>query len=243
MENIHIHRIGKRNKGVFEAPKWQITIVINETLKEEQSHDLLDSLCGYLTLQCAKKSRIFHNNGLSGFSYQYMDIKRQYAVEINNFSDVDFNSCGGAFHMQRYTTLPKELFFLPQEAGKKAELQLRIEEGLVAALKCGDAISRYLLLYYLFEIIYATEDYQTTGKLHPGYDRAKLLYCYLHDTMGLVEYKDFDKNVELTDGIIRDIIRVRNDLTHRANTKEISNMMYHHLLPILQEILNHFQMA
>ena len=135
--------------------------------------------------------------------------------------------------MEGYSKLKSNLFVFPDISEEKVELQIKMEKALITALQSRDAISRYLLLYYLFEMIYETEEYIDL-KRDNKFDKAEALFHYLKDYWGVAKYNSFSKEYELTSQILREIIRVRNDLAHRADTSEVARMMYHHLLPILQ---------
>ena len=67
--------------------------------------------------------------------------------------------------------------------------------------------------------------------------RSELLCQYLQQEFGITEYRHFDKQSNLTPDTLCEIIRTRNDLTHRADTSKITKIMYHHMLPILQCVL------
>ena len=55
--------------------------------------------------------------------------------------------------------------------------------------------------------------------------------------MGIKEYYPFGETFNLSEETLLDIIKTRNNLTHRGDTTKISTMMYDHLLPILQQLL------
>ena len=38
-------------------------------------------------------------------------------------------------------------------------------------------------------------------------------------------------------GTLEKISKTRNDLTHRGDQSKVSNLMYNHLIPILQEVM------
>ena len=113
------------------------------------------------------------------------------------------------------------------------------------ALRCKDKISRYILLYYLFEIMYATPQYQqlknnfkpTSVTINNNKKRSLILFQYLQQEFDLNEYPSLGKTVTLTAGTLEEIIISRNDLTHRGDQSKVSGLMYNHLIPILQEIL------
>lgn len=118
----------------------------------------------------------------------------------------------------------------------------------MTALKSKDMTSRYLLLYYMFEIIYGTDEYQTIKNVYErecvskgqkkngATKKSEVLLRYLQER-GLFEYDSFGNKVTLTVETLNHIIVTRNDLTHRADMSNVSNIMYHHMIPILQQIL------
>ena len=64
-----------------------------------------------------------------------------------------------------------------------------------------------------------------------------ILFRYLQQEFNLSEYPSLGKTVILDAGTLEEIIKTRNDLTHRGDQSKVSNLMYNHLIPILQEVM------
>ena len=67
--------------------------------------------------------------------------------------------------------------------------------------------------------------------------RSVILFQYLQQEYGLKKYLSLGKSVVLDADTLEKIIKARNDLTHRGDQSKVTLLMYHHLIPILQEIL------
>ncbi len=248
IEHIDIRRIRAANStGKMVVPQWMVEIVIAEVKKEDEVIKILDELCYILSLACGKYHSLFQYSGLSGFSYRSMDIKRSYAVEDGIFGDIDFNHRSVGIEMHALNTLPDDVFLLPQSQTSRSELYRKLDSAFLTAMRSGDAVARYILLYYLFELMYDTHEYKNLKSIYEtnkagvkkdaNEKRSELLCQYLQQEFGITEYRHFDKESNLTPDTLCEIIRTRNDLTHRADTSKITKIMYHHMLPILQCVL------
>lgn len=254
IKRIDIRRIRAANgSGKIVAPQWMVEIVIAEVKKEEEVIEILDELCYFFSLACGKYHSLFQYSGLSGFSYRSMDVKRRYAAEDETFGDIDFNHRSVSMEMHTLNTLPEDVFLLPQSRTSHPELFRKLDRAFLTAMQSGDVVARYILLYYLFEIMYDTDEYKnlkntyeaakTGAKKNANEKRSKLLYQYLKQEFGITHYRHFDKQSRLTPDTLCEIIKTRNDLTHRADTSKITKMMYHHMLPILQYVLKRHRPA
>lgn len=249
IERMDIRRIRAANSaGKMVAPQWSVEIVIAEVKTEDEVIKILDKFCYLLSLACGKYYSHFQYCGLSGFSYRSIDVKRRYAAEDEVFGDIVFPCWIKEIEMHALSTLSEEVFLLPQTQTSRSEFFKKLDRAFLTAMRSGDAVSRYILLYYLFEIMYATKEYQDLKRTHPATankecaatsdrKRSELLFRYLQQEFGIIEYRSFEKQVTLSSDTLLSIILTRNDLTHRADTSKITEMMYYHLLPILQCVL------
>lgn len=248
IERVDIRRIRAADStGETVAPQWNIEIVIAEVKTEDEVIKILDELCYVLSLACARCHNWFQYSGLSGFSCRSMDIKRSYATEDQVFGDVDFNHRCGYIEMHALNKLPEDVFVFPKLEASRSELFRKLDKAFLTAMNGSDAVSRYILLYYLFEIMYDTDEYKNLKSAYEANSvnvekdankkRSELLCQYLQQEFGVTEYRHFDKRSALTPNTLFDIIKTRNDLTHRADTSKVTEMMYHHMLPILQCVL------
>lgn len=102
-------------------------------------------------------------------------------------------------------------------------------------------------MYYLFEIIYETDEYKDlkvqyensliNGKKNAHTKRSEILYQYFSKIVGLTEYSCIMDEFVISAEILEQIILVRNNITHRADTSQIHKILYEHLIPILQQTL------
>lgn len=254
IEEMSIRRTEGGNEGNrFIAPEWEIEILIAEEVTEEMAGQLIRELCRAWSLAYAKNYKYFLNHGFAGFSFREMNIRRRYADERKIFGETEINRIGGYVEQRSVDVISEEIFVLPQCMLVKTTLMKDLEEAYLRALKCRDAVSRYILLYYLFEIMYATSEYQqmkenyelahdkgqceNNKRLRANEKRGKLLYQYLIQQFGVKRYTSFDQEFDLTEDILVEIIKTRNSLTHNADTSQISKVMYRYMLPILRQVL------
>ena len=228
-------------------PQWLVELIIPGGKTEEEIICIVESLCEILSFHFALKDNLIQNSGLTGFAFRYIDIQRRYAMGDGVFGDEDLVRRGNV-SQQSLNVIPANIFELPQTTNLQSELLKKLSRAFMTALKSKDMTSRYLLLYYMFEIIYGTDEYQTIkntyeneciskGKKKNGIvKKSEILLRYLQKK-GIFEYDSFERKVTLTEQTLYNIIETRNDLTHRADMSNVSNIMYHHMMPILQQIL------
>ena len=237
VQEIKIIRLTRRDSSELQ---WQFTITLPVVKEEDAVYVLLDELCNYLTLSLAQNFSWFQYHGIGRFSYQFTSVKRSYAGQDGIFTDIDFNSRGDV-RMQAISTVQQNIFKLPTTFRPPNLLAANLQSAFLNAMKSTDPIARYILLYYMFEIMYQTEEYKSIqaaiSKKKPSEVRSQTLFEYLKEQFQLFAYNSFSEKIDLTQETILKIIKTRNDLTHRADSSQVSEMMYHHLLPILQEVL------
>lgn len=247
LEEIHISRLKSSDNGQhFCAPQWKVQIIIAEVKTELEVYQLLQDLCKVFSFSCAVTYQGFEYSGLYGFSFQPINVVRRYAKADRIFGDSDMN-CYGKIRCLAKDIVKKNIFQLPQAQSVVSPIVEKLKESFLIALKSKDAISRYLLLYYLFEIMYESSEYQaikqeydsrTNCKKDRNEKRSEILHQYLQREFGITTYRSFGGETLLTPEILCKIIQTRNDLTHRADTSAISQVMYRHMIPILQKIFD-----
>lgn len=242
IEKILIKRIyTEKNSLDFVEPQWLITLIIPQAKTEDEVIQILTDFCETLSFNCAKKHKYFQYCGFYGFSFETTKIKRSYASENLIFSEVDNNYHIGAIEMKTRSPMQNNIFELPTAKSTETLLLQELRNAFLTALRSKDSISRYILLYYLFEIMYATPEYQELVSMHTEKEknvkRSKILFQYLQ-SLGFKDYFSFGEKFELNTEILYKIIITRNDLTHRADTSKVSDLMYHHLIPILQQLFS-----
>ena len=242
---MKIRRLKEADHEHDQIAEWRLEMIIYGGKTEEEIIALLDDLCAEFSLRFIRYYKYFQHFGFEGFSYDRFRLERKYAYEDKLFSDDAMSMYCGPIEMKTRSAIERKVFKLPKKAKTKNEYKDLLSDAFLKALRCKDKISRYILLYYLFEIIYGTFEYQKlknelklpAGKRDSNTKRSLILYEYLQQEFKLNEYSAFGKRIQLQAAILEEIILTRNDLTHRGDISNISNLMYSHLLPILQEVI------
>lgn len=245
VEELKILRLKEADCEHDQIAEWKLELTIFGGKTEEEIISLLDDLCTEFSLRFIRYYKYFQNSGFEGFSYDRFRLERKYAYEDKVFRENAMSMYCGSIEMKTRSAIERKVFKLPQKAKSKNENKDRLTEAFLKALRCKDKISRYILLYYLFEIMYATTQYQqlknnfkpTSGTINSDTKRSLILFQYLQQEFALNEYPSLGKTVILDAGTLEKIIKTRNDLTHRGDHSKVSNLMYNHLIPILQEVL------
>lgn len=245
IEKLKIIRYKEVDCEHDQIAEWKLEMTICGGKTEEEIIAILNTLCTEFSLKFIRYYKYFQHSGFEGFSYDRLHLERKYAYDDKMFSDNAMSMYCGQIEMKTRSAIERKVFKLPKKAKPKNEYKEKLTDAFLKALKCKDKISRYILLYYLFEIMYGTEEYQalkekyksTYGKEQCKKDRNKILLQYLQREFGIKEYSALGKTVMLNAETLEAIIHTRNDLTHRGDTAMVSNLMYNHLLPILQEVM------
>ena len=245
IEKLKIIRYKEADCEHGQIAEWKLEMTICGGKTEEEIIAILNTLCTEFSLKFIRYYKYFQHSGFEGFSYDRLHLERKYAYDDKMFSDNAMSMYCGQIEMKTRSAIERKVFKLPKKAKPKNEYKEKLTDAFLKALKCKDKISRYILLYYLFEIMYGTEEYQalkekyksTYGKEQCKKDRNKILLQYLQREFGIKEYSALGKTVMLNTETLEAIIHTRNDLTHRGDTTMVSNLMYNHLLPILQEVM------
>lgn len=237
IESLNISRV----QGRKEHPaQWTVTIVVSKCLWEPETHELLREYCDNISLACSKQLS-FQNYGFRGFSFRMFDVRRQYSEDGVLYTDYDLPSIGEV-EMSTTTTVQANVFAMPQAVITPKTMMQQLEDACMVALRSTDVVARYVLSYYLFEIIYGTNEwsqYVVRAKVNKTahHWRAEALCEYLRQELGIHEYAWHGKRNRISADTLEQIINVRNDLTHRADQSQVAEMLYRHLIPILQEML------
>lgn len=246
INEVSFKRINKADCEKGTLAKWQLEMIINGGKSEEEVIAILNQLCTILSFKFAKYYRQFQYCGFEGFSYERMNIQRKYAYKDEVFSSEAFSMyCD--LEASEVSVIENKIFNLPRNPVSK-DLNMNYQKLKIAflrALKCKDKISRYILLYYLFEIMYETSEYKLlkenykpiSDKEDRNDKRSIILYQYLQQEFNLNEYSSYGEKFLLKADILKEIILARNDLTHRGDSTKISELMYKHMLPILQKVV------
>ena len=245
IEEINLSRVRTVNCEHHYEAKWKLEMIVNGGKSEDEVIDILDELCISFSLNLSQHYKYFQNCGFEGFSYEKLHIERRYAYEDKVFTDTAFNMYCGVIKMKSLSSIDNKVFNLHKRAKTSNAYTNKLTSSFLKALKCKDKVSRYILLYYLFEIMYQTTEYQalkekyksTYGKEQCKKNRNVILFQYLQQEFNLNEYSSLGKTVMLDADTLEQIIKTRNDLTHRGELSRVSTLMYNHLLPILQEVI------
>lgn len=256
IENIIFSRLKEADCKCNSIAEWNVEIIVIGKKCEKEIYDILNELCQILSLRYLRFYKHIHNCGFEGFSYDRMRLEIMYAFEDRIFNNNAFVMSGCRIEMSSKFLLNNKVFKLPKREITKSKFADTLITAYIKALKSKDKISRYILLYYLFELMYGTEEYQKikkqyeetakdsytkSNKNNKNYGdkkRSELLFRYFQQEFNLTEYTSLGKKIILEETILENIITTRNDLTHRGDLTKISELMYNHLVPILQEIIN-----
>lgn len=233
--------VDKVFNGDERTPQWTISIVVSRCLLEPEIHVLLNKYCDTISLICSKQLSL-QNYGFKGFSFRLFDVCRQYSEDGVRYSDYDLPTIGEV-DMSTTTTITHNIFTMPQSQVCLSPLMTQFREAYMIALRSTDIVARYILSYYIFEIIFGTAEwlqYVANAKAHKtsNHWKAEALSEYIKQEFSVHEYTWFGRKNTLSADILEQIINVRNDLTHRSDQSQIARMLYPHLIPILQAILS-----
>lgn len=225
--------------------EWKLEMIVCGGKTEKEVIAILNELCAAFSLKYVRYYKHIQHCGFEGFAFDWIHLEIRYAYDDKVFTDEALNMYCGEVQVKTITKIENKVFKLPQRAQMRDERNVRLTAAFLEALKCNDKISRYILLYYLFEIMYETPEYQALkekyklayGKEKTKKDRNVILFQYLQQEFDLSEYTSLGKKVALDADNLENIIRTRNDLTHRGDQSKVSILMYHHLIPILQEVI------
>lgn len=235
-------------KGSDETTRkseWGVTATLPDKLSDSQVITFLNDLCNQISYQCMMKATCQHS-GFVGFSYSPVSIQIFYVDENNHKGPNTYYGCGISLAMKQTLSI-EDCFALPSEKKTLSPTTLKMQDAFLAAMRSRDPVARYILLYYLFEIIYTTSSYKKCkqyyleGKKEKSKDadrnRGAILFSYLYDNLGIQEYHFYGEQHILKADILVQIIKSRNDLVHRADQSMIEQLMYEHMIPIIKEVL------
>lgn len=245
IEELKITRLKEADCEHDQIAEWKLEMIVWGGKSEEEIIIILNDLCTEFSLKFIRYYKYFQNSGFEGFSYDRFHLERKYAYEDKVFSDNAMSMYCGPIQVRTRSSIERKVFKLPKRVKSQNKYKDKLTDAFLEALRCKDKISRYILLYYLFEIMYGTDEYQvlkekyklTCGKEQCKKDRNIILFQYLQQEFDLREYASLGKSVMLDADTLETIIKTRNDLTHRGNQSKVSSLMYNHLLPILQEVM------
>ena len=256
IEDLKIIRLKEADCETDQIAEWKLEMIISGGKTEEEAIAILNELCAAFSLKYVRYYKHFQHSGLEGFSYDRLHLEIRYAYEDKAFTDEALNMYCGVFQVKTISKIENKVFKLPKRPKKRDERSERLTTAFLEALKCKDKISRYILLYYLFEIMYGTDEYKALKKQYEETNpssggtknncnkntgdkkRSVILFQYLQQEYGLKKYLSLGKSVVLDADTLEKIIKARNDLTHRGDQSKVTLLMYHHLIPILQEVIN-----
>lgn len=239
-KEMHIEKIKNVNLNDSDTnARWQLNVIVFGGKTEEQSFKIIDDLCEIFNLNFALSSFNFVYSGFCGFSYNSLALKRYYANEDMEFGDMDIVRHATMNRKSLYS-IECDIFSITCNKTNRSKLFNNLSSAYINSLKCKDLISRFITMYYLFEIIYSTKEYKKIEKCKSNTENRKKrcanLLLYLNN-FGIFSYKKDDINYELDASILEIIINTRNNLTHRIDTSNITEVLYNYMIPIVKEIL------
>ena len=228
-----------RNSNKDSSAKWNLMMVIEKSLCETEVHSILAMYCDIISRKCAQ-SVLFQDYGFSGFSFDPLSVRRFYSSDGISYTDYDCVRVG-LVKFSSKNKIRESVLSLPKHEITTDPLKEELARAYMIALKSKDIVARYILMYYLLEIIYKSNSwgkYANSAKLKDGKRwRYLALQEYFESEFHICEYSSFGKNHTITSDIFEQVITVRNDLTHRADQSKIRNLLYYHLIPIIQAVL------
>lgn len=249
IDSLRIERTkNHNNQSNMVEPKWSVEIVISEGKTEEEAIQLLSELCEILSLNWVQNYNSFWNHGFCGFSFERAPVECQYAMDNGVFSETNSNGHFASItNVETNVTIQTNIFEFPMTKKFGSHTLQKLNKAFLRALRSQDIETRYILLYYLFEIIYSTQEYQRIKTEYKNTTRAKKagcnnkirseILCRYLKSIEVENYISAGNKVPIDAEILYKIIRARNDLVHRADTSQISQLMYRHLIPLLQQVL------
>ena len=160
IREIRFERIKKADCESDKRAEWKLEMVIEGGKTEEETINILNELCIVLSLKFIRHYKHFQYCGFNGFVYDRLHMERRYAYEDKAFSDNAFSMYAGPIEIKTISIIENKVFKLLKNPTTHSKLENRLIDAFLRALKCKDEISRYILLYYMFEIMYATDEYQ-----------------------------------------------------------------------------------
>ena len=236
IEHICIKRNPKTNERKFS---WSISVVVAKSMCETESLDLLAKYCCILSQKSAM-CLSYQDYGFIGFRADPLSVHRYYSLDGNVYTDHDCLRVG-MVHFESTSKLQENVFSLPLSSESTDPFREKLLNAYIVALRSKDIVSRYILLYYLLEIIYKSAEWPQYKENASKVDKKRWKYIALHEyflnKFGLKEYLSFGKSYPLSPDIFKEIIDVRDGLVHWADQSKIRDVLYHHFIPILQAAL------
>lgn len=216
---------------------------------------ILKTLCQELTLRSIIECTYLDGHGFNEFSYRLISNQKIGGSESElSICDIaNWKEISNLISTCDLTVIPD--FWESNICPKPDSLIGLIERQFLRAMVAGDSISRFLLLYVIFEEIYKDPKYQQLKKawesqnLHKKANekRAELLLKWLGNECSIKEYSfcnpcdrsDIEKfyTKKLTKDTLLKIIDARNNLFHRGTSMNISDIMYFDMIPIIIKLI------
>lgn len=232
----------QRNPEMKEyKASWKTTVFVEKSICETESLNLLSNYCAILSRKCSLNI-MFQDYGFVGFRVAPLSVRRYYSVDGITYTDFDCVRMGEV-HFVSTEKLQENVFTLPGQRESRDPFRDKLLNAYMAALRSKDIVSRYILLYYLIELISESKEwnqYKDNAMLADKKQwRYIALYEYFLNEFDIQEYSSFGKIYSISPNVFKQIIDVRNDLAHRADQSKIRNVLYCHFIPILQAALKH----
>lgn len=238
VESISIERITEASEN---SAKWRLSMIVPEVLDDQEIFDLLRKFCSIISKQCSIYVYCA-SNGFRGFGFNQLDVLKYYSEDgITYIGNNDFRIALGETTTR--STVMQNIFVI-KESDERSLLLQKIEDAYATALKGGDMVSRYILLYRVIELIKGTEIMKTYRDeaerilISQGISKkewqSQAICEFIRNEFGVSEYRG---NTVLTSAIMRQIIVVRNNMAHEADLTLVRRTLYDHFIPLVQAIL------
>lgn len=236
------HLCIQRNQGTEECKiSWKITFFVGGAVSRAASIELLSSYCVILSRKLALNLS-YHCHGLVDFRVDPVSVHCFYSLDGKTYSDFE-RSIVVVGRSEMRNRCSENIFALSCQRDKPDPdpLHDKFLNSYMEALRSRDVVSRYILLYYLLEIIYKTDRWTQYSEDAKASDkdnwRSMALKEYFLNEFGIQEYYSFGKVYSLLPDIFKKIIEARNKLVHEANQSKLQDILYCHFIPILQAML------
>lgn len=160
VEELKMLRLKEADCEHDQIAEWKLEMIVSGGKTEEEIIMILNELCTEFSLKYIRYYKYFQNSGFEGFSFDRFHLERRYAYEDKVFSDDAMSLYCSPIEIKTRSAIERKVFKLPKKAKSKNEYKDKLTDAFLKALKCKDKISRYILLYYLFEIMYGTDEYK-----------------------------------------------------------------------------------
>lgn len=236
-----------------EREKWKVRVKLSKLYDERVYNKIFKGICRELSLNYLLDQAVFIQNGsFPMFCYDYNSLR------VWGFTEdlQTFTMAPSAKVTQTEITLDNiirdpllnKVFDLSNQIGNYSHFTQELISAFLAIGNAKDVISRYLLSYYVLELIYSTQQYKEQEERYRKEHQIKkiskyrneILHSYLTKDLELTYFHGSSEKERISKEILQKIILTRNNLTHAANIEDVPNTLYNLLIPLVKAIVIKF---